>query len=316
VRIPDERAGALEWLIFEQSGLLTTAQAMGLMSRGRLRHLLATKQWRRLCHGVLVAHRDQLTEEAVWWGAVLAAGPEAYLAGIAAATAGGLRGLWRARRIVDVIRPTGGGMPRLLRRLPLEMPTVKVHRTSVLPPEDRQIGRPPRTSMARSLLDAAVWVVSDEDAVSMLLAGCQQRLVLPGEVRKVADRFPRCHRHALIVQTLDLAELGVTSPAEMGFLKLCRRHRLPEPVLQVKRRDASGRTRYLDAYFPEFQVHVEIDGSPHMDAKAWAADMLRQNDLWVTGDRVLRIPAFLILTNPDEVVRQLLVALRAAGWSR
>ncbi|NUR72013.1 MAG: DUF559 domain-containing protein [Hamadaea sp.] len=284
------------------------------MTRAHLRHLLDAKQWRRLCHGVLVSHRDLLAEEAVWWAAVLAAGPEAYLAGMAAARAGGLRGSWRRRQIVDVLRPGTSSVPRLLKRLPLEMPAVKVHRTTRLPIEDRQVGRPPRTSMARSLLDAAVWALSDEDAVSILAAGCQQRLVLPAEVRAVAARFPHCRRHALIVATLDLAELGATSPAEIGFLELCRRHRLPEPQLQVKRRDASGRTRYLDAYFAEFQVHVEIDGAQHMDVRAWASDMLRQNDLWIDGDRVVRIPAFLILTNPDEVVRQITAALRAAGW--
>ncbi|NUO55294.1 MAG: hypothetical protein HOV71_02680 [Hamadaea sp.] len=313
--MPREEDSPLDWLLFEQSGVISARQAERLLSAGRVRHLIACGRWRRICRGVLVAGDGPLTPEAHWWIAVLAAGSASVLAGLAAAQAGGLSGRWPRREVIDVLRPATRAAPALLRRMPIEMPAVKVHRTARLPVEDRHIGRPHRTSMARSLLDAAVWSLTDQDAVSILAAGCQQRLVLPAEVRAVADRFPHCHRHALIVATLDLAELGATSPAEIGFLDLCRRHRLPEPQLQVKRRDASGRTRYLDAYFTEFQVHVEIDGAQHMDPRAWAADMIRQNDLWVSGDRILRIPAFLILINPEEVVRQVIAALRAAGWS-
>ncbi|MEU8259313.1 hypothetical protein AB0C02_01635 [Micromonospora sp. NPDC048999] len=56
------------------------------------------------------------------------------------------------------------------------------------------------------------------------------------------------------------------------------------------------------------------DGSQHLDpAHAWA-DMKRQNDLWVEGDRVLRFPTWALRAHPDEVVAQLRAALRAAGW--
>jgi len=316
MRMPRDDASGLDWLLFEQHGVISTAQALRHISEERLRTLLRTKRWRRVHRGVFVTHDGLLTREAQWWIAVLAAGRGAHLAGLAAAVAGGLRGSWRRREIVDVIRHTNAGAPRLLRRLPLEMPAVMVHRTRVLPAEDRQVGRPHRTSMARSLLDAAIWALDDADAVSVIAAGCQQRLVLPSEVQAVADRFPHCRRHVLITETLGFAGLGATSPAEIGFLKLCHRHSLPVPHLQVKRRDAAGNARYLDAYFAEYGLHVEIDGMQHLDPRAWAADMRRQNDVWVSGDRILRFPAFLIRTNPDEVVRQLVAALRAAGWGR
>lgn len=315
MQIPQDDATALDWLLFDQCGVITTAQAHRLLSPSRVRHRLDTGRWRRICRGVLFAGAQKLPPEAKPWVAVLAAGRSSLLAGLAAAEAGGLRGSWPRRQVVDVIRPARRAAPALFHRLPLEMAAVKVHRTTALPPHDRQAARPPRTSMARSLLDAARWSLDDQDAVSIIAAGCQQRLVLPEEVREVAARFPHCRRHALVVETLDLAELGATSPPEIAFVKLCRRNNLPEPELQVKRRDASGRTRYLDAYFPAYQLHVEIDGAQHMDPRAWAADLARQNDLWVSGDRILRFPAFLVLHKPDDVLRQLIAALRAAGWS-
>ena len=62
--------------------------------------------------------------EAQWWIAVLAAGSSSVLAGLAAAQAGGLRGRWPRREIIDVLRPANRAAPALLRRMPMEMPAV------------------------------------------------------------------------------------------------------------------------------------------------------------------------------------------------
>jgi very-short-patch-repair endonuclease len=57
-----------------------------------------------------------------------------------------------------------------------------------------------------------------------------------------------------------------------------------------------------------------VDGAHHMDARQWAADMRRQNDVWIAGDRILRFAAFDLRSRPETVVAQLTAALRAAGW--
>jgi hypothetical protein len=44
--------------------------------------------------------------------------------------------------------------------------------------------------------------------------------------------------------------------------------------------------------------------------------MVRQNALWLNGDRVLRFPAALLRSRPELVVAQLRDALEAAGWTR
>jgi very-short-patch-repair endonuclease len=80
------------------------------------------------------------------------------------------------------------------------------------------------------------------------------------------------------------------------------------------RRDAAGRPRHIDAYWAEYQVHVEIDGWWHTEAGAWWTDMCRQNELWLAGDRVLRFPAWLIRRSPQTVAAQVRQALKAAGW--
>ena len=82
----------------------------------------------------------------------------------------------------------------------------------------------------------------------------------------------------------------------------------------MPRIDATGRQRYLDAYWQQWRLHVEIDGSWHLEVRAWWADMQRQNDLWIAGERVLRFPAWALIHEPHQVAAQLHSALIAASW--
>jgi very-short-patch-repair endonuclease len=62
-------------------------------------------------------------------------------------------------------------------------------------------------------------------------------------------------------------------------------------------------------------VHAEVDGAHHMDARHWEADMERQNDVWIAGDRILRFSAAAVRRRPAAVAETLRRALSAAGWS-
>ncbi|WP_232378338.1 DUF559 domain-containing protein [Micromonospora humida] len=136
----------------------------------------------------------------------------------------------------------------------------------------------------------------------------------PGELDAVARRLPRLRRAALIRHTIGDLAGGAEALSEIDLVRLCRRHRLPRPELQERRRDAAGRTRYLDAYWRQWGLHVEVDGAHHMDVRHWAADLRRQNGVWISGDRILRFTAFDVRHRPDEVAAQLRAALTAAGW--
>ncbi|MEU8608968.1 DUF559 domain-containing protein [Actinoplanes sp. NPDC048791] len=237
---------------------------------------------------------------------MLAAGDGATLAGLSAAETGGLRGhaddkihlLLPAER-----RPTGLG------------PDVVVHRSTRLDAADVLTnGRPPRTRMARSIIDAAQWARSDDQARIVIAACFQQRLVALRSVEAVLDRLCRARRRQLILQTARDAAGGAHSLAEINLTRLCDAHGLPEPARQLVRRDAAGRRRYLDAYWEQWRIHVEVDGGQHFDPQHAWADMQRQNDLWIAGDRVLRFPAWALRQAPASVAAQLRAALKAAGW--
>ncbi|MDG4788747.1 DUF559 domain-containing protein [Micromonospora sp. WMMD1102] len=293
--------------------MITWSQAVAELTPSKVRHLVSTGRWRRVARNVLITQGGQLRREQHWWVAVLAAGDSALLAGLASARAGGLRGAWRSD-VVDVLVPYGKRAPDLLRRLPLGLPAVRVRRTRHLPDVDRQRGRPDRTTMARAIVDAAQWAPSDDDAQVILAAGCQQRRVTPAEIDAVIERMPQLRRRVLMRQTMADVAGGAEALSEIDFVRLCRRHRLPPPDQQERRKDARGGVRYLDAYWRRWRLHAEVDGAHHMDARHWAADLRRQNEIWVAGDRILRFTAFDVRRKPEYVVAQVRAALEAAGW--
>lgn len=305
--LPGDDADELSWLLFHQEDVLSLQQARRFFSPKTIRHRVNAGRWRQVHRGIYVAHNGPVGPAQLRWIAILAAGPAAVLGGLTAAQAWGLRRY--ETRVIHLLLPAR----HQARSLP---PGVLVHRTSVLPEEDvLAVGQPPRTMPARSLVDAAQWARTDEEARAVIAAGFQQRLVGGDDVHVVLDRLPRARRRELIRTTASDAAGGAHSLAELDFLGLLRRAGLPEPSRQVVRRDAAGRRRYLDVWFEPWRVHVEIDGGQHLDPRTAWADMQRQNDLWVDGDRVLRFPAWAVRNDPHRVVNQVRAALRAAGWS-
>ncbi|MFY1675266.1 DUF559 domain-containing protein [Plantactinospora sp. WMMB334] len=310
--LPGDGAAELDWLAFEQAGVLTGRQATDLLSRGTVRGLVSSGRWRSISRNVLLTGNGRLTRDQQLWVAVLAAGSGAVLAGVTAATEAGVRGL--RREPLHVLIPAARKAPDILRRLPLDMPAVLVHRTTTLPESHLQVGRPMRTTVARALADGAGWARSDDEARTILAAGCQQRRTTAEEIRAVVTELPRLRRRLLLLRTLDDISGGAQALSELDFVALCRRFRLPPPDLQQRRVDASGRVRYLDAYWRQWRLHVEVDGAHHMDARHWEADLRRQNDVWIAGDRILRFTASAVRCRPAEVAAQLREGLAAAGW--
>jgi hypothetical protein len=286
--------------------VVTLAQALRHLSRGAVRHRVAAGRWQQPHRSVLVTHNGPITPDQRRWIAVLAAGDQAVLAGVTAAECGGLRGYGDDR--IHIVVPA--------RRRPEQVaPDVVVHRTTRPDSVDVLVdGRPPRTRMPRSVVDAAQWARTDNHARAVVAAAFQQRLVTLRSVEAVLGRLSRAHRRQLVLQTARDAAGGAHSLAEIDFGRLCQVHGLPRPARQVVRRDAAGRRRYLDAFWEQWRIHAEVDGGQHFDPRHAWADMQRQNDLWIAGDRVLRFPSWALRTNPTAVATQLRAALHAAGW--
>jgi very-short-patch-repair endonuclease len=130
----------------------------------------------------------------------------------------------------------------------------------------------------------------------------------------ILRRLTRVGRRSLILEATHDAQGGANSVPESEFLRLLRSAGLPLPRLQVRRRDSESGVRYLDGYYEQWHLHVEIDGAQHMEPRQYWADMRRQNAVWIPGDRILRFPSWAIRHRPREVEGQIREALLAAGW--
>jgi len=147
-------------------------------------------------------------------------------------------------------------------------------------------------------------------ARAVLAAGVQQRIVRTDDLLAVLAQHDKRPRHKIIASTLADIANGAEALSELDFCRLTRRYRIPEPDRQVLRPDAAGRCRWLDAYWHHARLVAEVDGLWHMEAAAWWADMRRDNDLTVSGYRVLRFPAFAVRDQPELVATQIAAALR------
>jgi len=254
----------------------------------------------------VVTRSGSLSLDELNWVVVLAAGTGAALAGLTAARLDGLTGFDDGRIHVAVPEPH-----KVQQKLP--GPAV-VHRSRLLEAADvHPVRRPRRTRTARSILDAALWMRTENGTRAVLAAGVQQRLVRAEDLIAALARRGTVPRRGLIRTTLADIGGGAQALSELDFCRLTRRFGLPEPTRQALRKDKQGRVRWLDACWEPARLVVEVDGLWHMDATAWWADMRRDNELTLSGYWVLRFPAFAVRDQPEVVAAQIAEALRLAG---
>lgn len=128
----------------------------------------------------------------------------------------------------------------------------------------------------------------------------QQRLVASEQLLATWREVQRSPRRALLDRVvLDVCD-GAQSLGELDLAGLCRRHGLPAPARQSRRRTPAGRF-YLDAEF-EGGLVVEVDGGHHDLGLAPVDDPLRADEITLGSSRVLRIP--LLGLEPDAFMRQ------------
>ena len=297
-------------LLKDQDGVLTTGSALKYMTGKVLEWQITSGRWQRPCRGLVVTQSGPLTERQELWVASLWAGPGSGLGGLSAARLGGFKGFNDEGEPIFVIKPPSQN-PRQTKP-PLN---IAVH-YSRLPGEAdvHPTQRPPRTRIARSLIDAASWARTDRRAQALLAGGVQQGLVLPEHLSAALDRNRRVHRRRLMLATVHDIAGGSRALSELDFLNyVIRPFRLPPPDRQVVRRDSRGRRRWLDAVWEEARLIVEVDGAGHLEVMQYWDDMDRDNDLKLRGYTTLRYPAFAVRYCAAHVAGQISPILRDAG---
>lgn len=300
------RRRRVERLASEQAGVIGRPEVYAAsVTRAEVRANLAAGRWQRVGRQALVTHNGPVTEDALRWVAVIEAGPRAILDGVSSLQAAGLRNF--DQDVIRVSVPRGARVRRV--------PGVDIRQTRRWAPDD-VVAAPgvPRSRNEVAGGRGALWARSDRQAALVLTMAVQQGLTtadgLAREMLQVRRDRRRSFIHAVLLDLLD----GVRSLGELDFARLCRERGLPEPSRQVVRRGRKGKY-YLDVFWDDWSVVVEVDGIHHSWAQNVVDDALRHNDVALGAHTVLRLPLLGLRVAPDDFFTQIERALAAAGWA-
>jgi very-short-patch-repair endonuclease len=275
--LPDR---AIARIAANQHGVVSLEQlrAIGLDSNA-ISYRVRIGRLHRIHRGVYAVGHKRLSFEGRCKAAVLACGPAAALSHRAAA------GLWGMLPppggVLDVTVPRRGGRKR--RR------DIRVHRSLSLHPAQTTLRMGiPVTTPARTLSDL-------------------RRCATPDELSKA--------RRQAELRGYRIGETGggehelTRSELERRFLRLCRRHRLPAPEVNVWIGEF-----VVDFLWREHRLIVETDGYRYH--RGWAAfehDYRRQARLVAAGFDVLRFTWNQVIVEPEEVLAAVRTRLAASS---
>jgi len=306
-RIPvdDARFRAARDRAARQGGVLSRKQvyAEGI-TRWEVRGQVRMRRWQLIGDQSVCLHNGPVEDWGHHWAAVFQGGPRARLDGASALVAGGLEHFTVDRIRVSVPR---GARIRRNRRY-------NIRQTRRWDEEDTAPSGIPRTRPAVAAVRAFLWAASDREATYVITATVQQGLAPAAAVGVQALRVRRDKRRDLLHSVVSDLLGGARSLGELDLVRELRRRGLPPPERQVLRRDKRGRY-YLDLYWPEWRLVVEVDGIHHTWVQNVIGDALRQNSLAIAGDTVLRLPLLGLRLEPDAFYAQVEEALVAAGWT-
>ncbi|EWT00348.1 hypothetical protein N865_16265 [Intrasporangium oryzae NRRL B-24470] len=279
----------------DQGGVVSRAQLTALgITRHDIRSEVAGGRWRCPGRQTVAVHTGPLTSPSLCWTAIFETGVQiAALDGVTALQHAGLRGYVDDEIHLSAVHNhnteplSGVRIHKVIRRVAGELVEAGI----------------PRTRPEVAAVRAAHWAASDRQAALILLMAVQQRLTTPRRLA-AAQRLVRGRtRRAFIRAVVRDIAFGVQSLGELDFARLCRACGIPEPSRQVVRQTPGGRI-YLDVAWDEYDLVVEVDGAQHRWGLAVTGDNLRQNDVTLAGDRVLRVDVIGLRLETDRFLAQ------------
>lgn len=291
-------------LLNEQQGVVTAAQALGMVSRRNLETCVRRGELRRIWHGVYGSGRD--TAALRLRGLDLLAGTTVAICLHTAAAGYG----FATERDTDlhVLNPDQGHLHStrglvVHRREDAPLVSVRGRPTTTPAWTAIEVARSLRRPRALATLDAA------------LRSGRCRPDELAEAVESQAGRRGICTARALLPLASPLAESPMESEARLVMID----GGLPEPVLQYNIVDLTGRLWRVDFAWPECRVVAEYDGvDSHSSPEAFRYDRLRTAALQDLGFMVVAMVAQDVRCEPWHLVHRLRTRLdrgRAAGPS-
>jgi hypothetical protein len=286
-------------LLDQQGGVVTSAQALTLLTRRGLEGQLNNGELQRIWYGIY--GRGEVTTALRLRGLDLAAGTTvAACMGTAAAAYG-----FDTERTADLHILNPGG--RRLR----STDGLVVHRREGAPLA--RVGGRPATSPAWTAIEVARGLRRPRALATLdaaLRSGTCSRDDLDNAVRRQSGRRGIVNVRELLVLASQLAESPMESEARLVMID----GGLPPPVLQYEIVDAQGRLWRLDFAWPEFRVAAEYDGVDwHSGPDAFLRDRRRSAALQELAWVIVPIIAEDVRYRPGELIRRLETHLQRAA---
>lgn len=301
----DDRFAAARALADRQGRVLSRPQLYALgVTRWEIRGQVRARRWELVGDQSVLLTNAGLDAVGERWAAVFQGGPRACLDGGSALVAAGLE-----RYEIDAVRVSVPRGARIRRNRRFD-----IRQTRRWSADDIVRTGVPRTPPATAAVRAALWARTDREAIYVLTITVQQGLAPAEALGAEALRVRRDKRRLLLHEVVNELLDGARSLGEIDVARELERRGFPPPTRQVLRRD--GRNRYyLDLYWADYHLVVEIDGIHHTWAENVVGDALRQNAVVLQGDTFLRLPLLGLRLEPEAFFDQISRALRAAGWS-
>lgn len=173
-------------------------------------------------------------------------------------------------------------------------PGLKVHRVAMIPPHHVTRTRGLAvTTPTRTIIDLAA-VLAEEDLETALDCALRRSST---SLRRLETEVGHSSRPGHRGRKTLLRLLHERSPdyapthsvLETRFRRLLKRNGLPLPAQQEVIRRRQGGFAVVDFIYPATGLVIEVDGySVHNSRRSWQHDRHRQNDLVMTGKKVLR----------------------------
>ena len=296
----DEAEAWIAEIVARQDGVISRQQALHTgMSPGRIRRRLDTSRWLNVHPGVYRSAEHPETDASRVRAAALWGGPNAFLAGHAAAWWWGLTKTPPAT--VDIVIPRNEhrrSRPgiRVIRR-PLRYADKASHRSAQV------------TGLALSALAGSVALGREGP---QLLDRALQTRVAYAQVRSAYHRNIGSAGNARAGELVRAAADRSAAESERLFVRLLKEAGIAGWQLNYPWNPADQRR--IDVAFVRALLAIEIDGwAWHHQPDRFQRDRTKQNDLAAAGWTVLRFTWFDLTDRPDEVVRRVRAHLARSG---
>jgi len=275
--------------------------------------LVRAGRWQTLYRGVYAAHSGPPAREATLWAAALRCGPWAALSHATAAELDGLAD--RPSHATHVMIPGQLRVRLCATEFGAERPRIVVHRSARCAVATHPARTPPRIRTEETVLDLVDLAPTFADAFGWMTRACGRRLVTVDQLRDAAALRAKLRWRADVDVALGEITDGVMSNLERGYVRNVERpHRLPKPRRQAQRSQGGPRS-YLDNFFEDFGLAVELDGlSAHPAEERWR-DIHRDNYHAGYGILTLRYSWADIVGRPCFVAREIARVLTGRGWT-